>query len=222
MHADGASVDALLVRWRQAGQDAMDPAALARIAALHARLPRYSGPVRERLQARLQALVDAYAQRLQHWQPASPAPVPDAAGALAALVAMLEPRRQGQPAPVAGTGPEAGERIPPAPALPALESLDESRRTWTRLRTQSQLRHSLEQLPEDAGPLNSAVLAHRALSLMLELGNGYLEHFVTYVDTLASLEQLRALVPLRAGDATLAARPGKAPRKPRKRKADPA
>ena len=42
----------------------------------------------------------------------------------------------------------------------------------------------------DAGPLNSGSLVHRSLTLMRELSPGYLQQFLSYVDTLSWMEQL--------------------------------
>ena len=62
---------------------------------------------------------------------------------------------------------------------------------WTQVRTDSQLRASLDDLPADAGPLNSGKLIHRALHFMREVSPGYLQHFIAYTDTLSSLERLQ-------------------------------
>lgn len=75
-------------------------------------------------------------------------------------------------------------------AFPELPALDEFRRIWATLRTESQLRQSLQQAPANAGPLNSATLVHRAIALMRERSPGYLQHFLSYVDALAWMEQL--------------------------------
>ena len=45
-------------------------------------------------------------------------------------------------------------------------------------------------LPENAGPLNSQHLVHRALVLMRELSPEYLEHFVGYIDALQWMAQV--------------------------------
>lgn len=67
---------------------------------------------------------------------------------------------------------------------------DYFQKTWARLGTGSQLKQSQRQVPDNAGPLNSNHLIHRALVLMQEQSPGYLQHFLTYVDTLAWMEQL--------------------------------
>jgi hypothetical protein len=79
---------------------------------------------------------------------------------------------------------------PGTAALPTLEALDEFRNIWSEVRIESQIRQSLEQVPADAGPLNSGSLVHRSLSLMHELSPGYLQHFLSYIDTLSWMEQM--------------------------------
>ena len=61
--------------------------------------------------------------------------------------------------------------------------------TWARLRTQQRLRQALDQVPAQAGPLNSSQLVHRALHLLAEESPGYLEAFMQHVDALMWMEQ---------------------------------
>ncbi|CAJ3399657.1 chemotaxis motB protein [Burkholderia pseudomallei] len=70
------------------------------------------------------------------------------------------------------------------------ELLDYFRETWSKLSADSQLRASLEQVPKNAGPLNSSSLVHRSLSLMRELSPEYLRQFLSYVDALSWLQQM--------------------------------
>ena len=73
-----------------------------------------------------------------------------------------------------------------------LPMLGDFRQLWSRLRTESQLRQSLQPAPANAGPLNSSALAHRAIALMRELSPGYLQHFLGYLDALSWMEQIQA------------------------------
>lgn len=70
------------------------------------------------------------------------------------------------------------------------ELLDYFRETCSKLSADSQLRASLEQVPKNAGPLNSSSLVHRSLSLMRELSPEYLRQFLSYVDALSWLQQM--------------------------------
>ena len=52
------------------------------------------------------------------------------------------------------------------------------------------LRHVMAEVPDDAGPMHSTVLVHRAIAVMHEVAPGYLQHFLGYADALAALERL--------------------------------
>jgi hypothetical protein len=75
-------------------------------------------------------------------------------------------------------------------AFPELPMLEDFRRLWSRVRTESQLRQSMAPVPEHAGPLNSAALVHRSIALMRDLSPGYLQHFLAYVDDLSWMERI--------------------------------
>ena len=47
-------------------------------------------------------------------------------------------------------------------------------------------------LPKQAGPLNSQLLLHRALTLMRETSPGYLQHFMSQAEALMWLERSQA------------------------------
>jgi hypothetical protein len=78
-------------------------------------------------------------------------------------------------------------------SYPELPVIDYFRETWSKVSTNRQLRQSQEDVPENAGPLNSSHLAHRALSLMRELSPGYLRQFLSYVDALSWMEQINSV-----------------------------
>jgi hypothetical protein len=84
-------------------------------------------------------------------------------------------------------------------AYPELSALAEFRQRWSTLRADSQLQQSVTHTSADAGPLNSAALASRAIALMRELSPGYLRAFLAYVDDLAWLEQLGSAAPATGG-----------------------
>lgn len=90
-------------------------------------------------------------------------------------------------------------------AMPTADTVDHFRRLWSTVRTESQLRQSMQQAPDNAGPLNSAALVHRAIGLMRGVSAGYLQHFLSYVDDLSALEGLlsdvSAKMPVAAGTA---------------------
>jgi len=71
----------------------------------------------------------------------------------------------------------------------ALQELDYFRATWARLGVERKLSRALAQAPENAGPLNSHFLVLQAVKQMRAISPGYLEHFLSWVDTLLWLEQ---------------------------------
>lgn len=103
---------------------------------------------------------------------------------------------QGASAPVAvPRAIEPGASLTPG-APPALRGLHRYRGTWERLSAEERLRQVFEQVPPQAGPLNSHHLVHRALVLMRDTSPEYLQRFVVYVDTLLALDQMqRPVVP---------------------------
>ncbi len=111
---------------------------------------------------------------------------------------------------------------PPGSALTEeLPEVDYFQRTWSRLSTGLRLQQSQRHVPENAGPLNSSHLIHRSLLLMQERSPGYLQHFLSYVDTLSWMEQLTvdttlpsAKSPAKASSKTPS--PGAAKKPPRK------
>ena len=176
MAAERTDIDALLDGWRQQGADRVDPLRFHRIAALHRRAAARDGASQRMLDAKLAALIDAYARDVEG--PARDATDAPPRGALGTLVAEMSAR--------AGT-------IDPGTAAvyPELPAVDDFRNLWSTLRTGSQVRESLAQAPTGAGPLNSAALAHRSLMLMGGLSPEYLRKFLAYVDTLSWLETLQ-------------------------------
>lgn len=105
-----------------------------------------------------------------------------------------------------------------ASTYPELPALGEFQKIWSRVRTESQLRQSLEDTPENAGPLNSSALVHRSMALMREISPGYLRHFLSYIDDLSWLERLGEGKAPVAGTGQTAASIGKRPKSPKARK----
>jgi len=173
---------ATLEAWRAQGAHRLDPVRFALIDALDRRASMHAGAARRMLDARIDALLADYAAGLER---AASDAIPDtsadaenasrqggiAHGKLAAQV--------GSPDHLARSGPPA-------------ELLDYFREVWSKLSADQQVRQSLDQVPKNAGPLNSSSLVHRALLLMRELSPGYLRQFLAYADALSWLEDLGA------------------------------
>jgi Protein of unknown function (DUF2894) len=185
-----SGVRATLDAWRERGADRLNPVRFRFIEALERRAAGHNGEARRILDDRLSVLVEAYAQDLERTASCDTAAgptvvasslgnVPSARGALAELTAYI--------ANHARTADDSTSRLH---SYPELELLDYFREIWSKLSAESQLRQSLEQVPGNAGPLNSSSLVHRSLSLMRELSPGYLQQFLSYVDALSWMEQL--------------------------------
>ncbi|MBU9554668.1 DUF2894 domain-containing protein [Burkholderia multivorans] len=206
MTVDATQVRAMLDAWREQGAARLDPVRFHRLDALERRAAALDGDARALLDARLAALADEYAQLVARTPaPAGPdAPQAHAApahassrGALAGLVERLARDAQ---ADRRGIDPEL---------------VDYFRATWAKVRTEQQYRQSLDQVPRNAGPLNSNSLVHRSLSTMRELSPAYLQQFLSYVDALACLEDLvgAGAQPDKDAARTKAAKPAKPAKK---------
>jgi len=198
---DTADIASTLEAWRAQGADRFDPVRFRVIEAFARRAAEHEGETRRVLDARLSALVHSYADDLAKRSVASAAEsgaerAASARGELGALVDYIA--SQASPAGKAD-----------------LLSPEYFRKTWTKVSTEKQLRQSLEQVPGNAGPLNSSSLVHRALSLMRELSPGYLQQFLSYVDALAWMEQMTGGVMTPAKEAPRAATGKKGGRKGR-------
>ncbi|WP_175158947.1 DUF2894 domain-containing protein [Paraburkholderia fynbosensis] len=199
---------ATLDAWRARGADRLDPVRFHFIAALERRAAAHGGEARRMLDERLSGLLDAYAADLER---ATAAAASAAAAAAAEAEAKAEAEAQAEAEAAAATAPVSTSREraqetladlighiarhvqaerADAASYPELPALDYFRDVWSKVRAEKQMRQSLAQVPGNAGPLNSSSLVHRSLSLMRELSPGYLKQFLSYVDTLAWMEQL--------------------------------
>lgn len=207
MAADGFDIAGLLDDWRRRGADRLDPVRFQHIAALQRRAAACEGAVRHALDAKLNGLMATYARDVER-MPGNATGTRPAPSALAGLIDGM--------ARDAGSDATAGLAVH-YPELPAVE---EFRTLWSRLRTGSQVRRSLAEVPTGAGPLNSAALAYRSLTLMGGLSPAYLQRFLAYVDTLSWLETLQEAGVLTGREATpTASGKPRAKARPRKRKA---
>jgi hypothetical protein len=202
-----ATARAMLDAWREEHADRLDPIRFHFMEALERRASRHEGEARRLLNGKLSLLLEAYAGDLECAATRSnEVEAPDEAahttlGGLMDHIASHASARAGDAAP---------DDVAAQPSVPpTLEALGEFRKIWSRLRTESQLRQSMEQAPANAGPLNSGALVHRSIALMRELSPGYLQHFLSYVDDLSSLEPLGGLSAAIVSDAQQAAAPAK-------------
>ncbi|WP_197338836.1 DUF2894 domain-containing protein [Ralstonia solanacearum] len=190
MDSAGSHARAMLDAWRERGAHRLDPVRFHRIEALDRRAAGHSGEVRRILDARLAKLIEDYTGLERTACNAgdavrTPSPGKPARGPLASLIDDLASH-----APAKGNGPDAIRTASGIRAYPELKTLDYFRETWSTVSADRQLRQALDQVPRNAGPLNSSSLVHRSLLLMQELSPAYLRQFLSYVDALSWMEQM--------------------------------
>ncbi|MFP3501489.1 DUF2894 domain-containing protein [Burkholderia sp. SIMBA_062] len=205
MTDDATHVRATLDAWREQGADRLDPVRFHRLDALEKRAAVLDGDARALLDARLATLLEGFAEIVarageaagasETAQAVAQAP---ARGALGGLVEQLARDAQ---ADRRGVDPEL---------------IDYFRTMWSKVRTEQQYRQSLDQVPRNAGPLNSNSLVHRSLATMRELSPEYLQQFLSYIDALAWLEDLAGggAQPEKEAPRAKAAKPAKPATKP--------
>ena len=174
---------ALLDAWRARGADQLDPVRFHFIEALERRAAAHAGEARRLIDARLTQLLKAFSDDLAR-ETSKVAHRLDGDTQRSELGRLVDSLARAEPAQ-----PATRVRHEPDPEL-----VEYFRQTWSRVRSEKQLRQSLDQVPRNAGPLNSSSLVHRALSLMREVSPGYLQQFLAYADALSWLEQLNASV----------------------------
>lgn len=187
----GAMIDACRAR----GDHRRDPVRFRFIEALARRAATHHGETRRILDARLRELLAAYADEHSAEIPAAEGTAgagqkaKAARGPLAELVDAIAP-----PAPPRGEGASAGAGVPGLSSSSSheLKTLSYFRSTWSRLSADRRLTQTLAAVPENAGPLNSHQLVHRALVLMRELSPEYLHRFMSHVEALLWLDRANA------------------------------
>ena len=70
-----------------------------------------------------------------------------------------------------------------------LSVMQHFRQSKAKNHSEQRLTRVMQEGPEDAGPLNSQALIIRSLNTMHELSPGYINRFISYMDTLLWLEQ---------------------------------
>ncbi|MGI4779282.1 MAG: DUF2894 domain-containing protein [Janthinobacterium lividum] len=166
-----------------------DPVRLRLIEAMERRAAAHVGETRRLLDERIAALRSEPGGRMRI-DAASDACTATSTrlppGALAELVARMTNRASSRNGVhLQGVHTEPGVPV----AATEIESLAYFRSTWSRLSTERRLKRSLATIPNNAGPLNSHQLVHRALQTMREMSPEYLHHFMTYVDALLWVDQ---------------------------------
>ena len=171
---------AALAAWRERGDDRFDPVRFRFIEAMARRADAHDGEARRMLDERIARLLAAYGEALDK-RPGAIAPPEDASLARSAFADLIDHLAQHAPPP--------GEGLAARGATPDLKAVTYFRSTWSKLSADRRLTQSLAKVPDNAGPLNSHHLVHRALLLMRELSPEYLNRFMSYVDSLLWIDQ---------------------------------
>ena len=223
----------LLAQARAQDLPTRDPVRWRRIDALAQRAAQHSGATRQLLDARLQALMAEAAMAAAAAAPATAAPrgstagtapAPDAAAQTPTLSTLLA--RLQEVGMAAGAGSAAAKGAERAAATSAtaplaagtsrpprdLNIVQQHRSAWTQLRAEQRVAQSQTALPDQAGPLNSQLLLHRALTLMRETSPGYLQHLMGQAEALMWLEQALAAPSADAKTASRAKAAAKSPK----------
>ena len=197
----------LLAQARAQDLPTRDPVRWRRIDALAQRAAHHSGATRQLLDVRLQALMDeaaaaaAPATAAPSGSTAGTAPAPDAAAPTPTLSMLLARLQAGGLGSGAGSAAVEGDAATSVTAPIAagtsrpprdLNIVQQHRSAWTQLRAEQRVAQSQTALPDQAGPLNSQLLLHRALTLMRETSPGYLQHLMGQAEALMWLEQALA------------------------------
>jgi hypothetical protein len=90
------------------------------------------------------------------------------------------------------------------------------RKQLGKISVQKQVTQAIAQAPQNAGPINSHMLVLRSLGLMRQASPDYLNRFMTYVDTLLSLEAAGSGKPAASKLASVTQRKKKPPTPPAK------
>ncbi|NDZ11932.1 DUF2894 domain-containing protein [Variovorax sp. WS11] len=186
----GAMIDACRAR----GDHRRDPVRFRFIEALARRAATHHGETRHILDTKVRELLAAYAEDLGK--------IPAAEGTSGAAQKGQAPRGPlaelvdaiARPASSQGEGAITGASVPglSSSSSQELKTLSYFRSTWSRLSADRRLTQTLAAVPENAGPLNSHQLVHRALMLMRELSPEYLHRFMSHVDALLWLDRANA------------------------------
>lgn len=226
-HAPADQPHPLLAQARAQDLPTRDPVRWRRIDALAQRAAHHSGATRQLLDARLQALIDEAAaaatpaKAAPSGSAAGNAPTTDAAAPTPTLSTLLARLQAGGLGAGAGSAAAEGDAATLVTAPLAartsrpprdLNIVQKHRGAWTQLRAEQRVAQSQTALPDQAGPLNSQLLLHRALTLMRETSPGYLQHLMGQAEALMWLEQALAAPSADAKAASRAKATAKSPK----------
>ena len=182
--------EAMLQALREQDGACFDPVRFRFIEALAGRAASHQGELRRLLDSKLALALQDYRTRLEEGDPRRPRQTlaeRDAGRGRRLLRELLAHVREAAQEAPSGGSLGAGTEVA-GQADGELKSVAFFRDTWLNLSVNQQLSSALAQAPENAGPLNSHILALQSLELMRDISPAYLRHFMSYVDGLLWLE----------------------------------
>jgi len=209
-------VNQAITSLRLLGAERFDPIGLHYLEVLGSRTKAQNGCVKRILEAKLSQALDSFQQRFRQAQrdaidaiaqlaPSYPQAIAELqelldAGDFKAVWRLTNKVTSGiQCESLSGLARRIDEHSPECPehlsregvgSKVELKSVRQFRNTWSKLSANMQVTQALGQAPKNAGPINSHMLVLRSLSLMRDMSPDYLHRFVSYVDTLLSLDQV--------------------------------
>lgn len=199
--AEATTLEQQLTDLRGSGADRLDPVRFRYLEALEHRL-RSKGLQGTRHWQKLAQAVAEYQARVEQQAHAEQSAQPTETKQPSPLQLLLDTLNQA-PETQAHASPSPIERLifgeedrePTQPT--ATNSSPRSLKAMARVQAdhgiqarQERIRRAIEQIPENAGPMNAHRLVSRAVAAMEKLSPEYLNRFVNYADTLLALERL--------------------------------
>jgi hypothetical protein len=169
---------------RQNKAHLLDPVGFFGLEALHHRASAYEGNVRSILNAKILQLAQTCAARVAQASHTAGgnASVPKLPAQQETLEGLVRRMAHQDSDPLQSRG---GDR----PGTPTeLRAVKYFRSTWSKLSVNKQIQSALDKAPQNAGPINSHMVALRSLAHMRDISPDYLNRFMTHIDTLMRLE----------------------------------
>jgi hypothetical protein len=189
MTAEGLSdAHPVIAALRLHGAQQFDPVRFHYLEVLAQRASAHEGSVKRILDGKLEAAAAVLRERMAQTRRSAQATTMQAEPARRETLGDLVRHMAEHAAEHALAQPDMRVLTPITPRT-ELKSVSYFRSTWSRLSAEKEVAKALEQAPKNAGPINSHGVALRALALMRDTSPDYLNRFMTYVDTLLSLDQ---------------------------------
>lgn len=172
-----------LAELREEQAHSLDPVQFGFIEAMARRAQASEGLAARVIEEKTWAALDNYLGKLEAAADAAPkaAPTAHATSALSDLLASLG----------TASAPDQLEFDLEIPARTELKSTRLLRSSISKLSADRRVKEALADAPPESGPLNPQMLAVRSLHTMRQISPGYVNRFITYVDTLFWLDAER-------------------------------